>query len=184
MISSSLLQPLVDMLPDLADQPPHPALPRRLNALFAELGQADPMQPPYELEDLIWAIWTDDVPPEQGAPMQQAIRAMATRDFAAARRICDQLVADFPDWSEAWNKRATLFYIMGKDEAALIDIRQTLEREPRHFGALAGLAQICLRHDESDAARLALDAALLVNPHMDAVRAMRDDLPDLPRVRN
>ncbi|WP_246048192.1 tetratricopeptide repeat protein [Hankyongella ginsenosidimutans] len=106
------------------------------------------------------------MPDAQAAPMQAAIRAMATRDFETARRTCDMLVEQYPLWSEAWNKRATLAYLEDRDPDSIADIQRTLELEPRHFGALSGLGQICLRQGEPDIARLAFAAALHVNPHM------------------
>ena len=186
MLDAAVLQPLLDLLGDLpaqrpaAAQFPSQAQPRRLDGLFRELAKADPDPPAYEIEDLIWAIWTDDVPDAQAEMMQSAVVAIARRDHAAARAICDDLVAAYPDWAEAWNKRATLAFVEGRDDDSLRDILETLRREPRHFGALAGLGQICLRNGEPDGARIAFEACLRINPHMSAVASLLDELPALP----
>lgn len=178
------MQPVVDLLMALPFRAPHAGSPRRLVGLFSSLKEADSALAAGEIEDLIWAVWTDDVPDAQAAPMQVAIRAMATRDFETARRTCDMLVEQYPLWSEAWNKRATLAYLEDRDPDSIADIQRTLELEPRHFGALSGLGQICLRQGEPDIARLAFAAALHVNPHMGAIQALLQELPPPPLFKN
>ena len=76
-----------------------------------------------------------------------------------------------PDWAEAWNKRATLYYMLGRDEDSVRDIHRTLELEPRHFGALSGFAQICLRAGDRGSALVAFETALRINPHLNLVQA-------------
>src|SRR3546814_6427569 len=92
--------------------------------------------------------------------MQQAIGAIAQRRFADAETQLNDLVAAAPDWAETWNKRATLYYLTHRDAESVADIRRTLELEPRHFGAICGFGQICLRHGEMAAAAEAFAAAL------------------------
>jgi tetratricopeptide (TPR) repeat protein len=117
--------------------------------------------------------------------MDTAIAALAGRDTETAQGILDRLVAAHPDWPEAWNKRATLYFVMERDAESLADIRRTLELEPRHFGALCGFAQICLRRGERVAAAAALERALQLNPHLEAARAALAALaPEPPRTLN
>lgn len=155
---------------------PHPAVPRRLTPLFRDLADGRTQGLPFEIEDLIWAIWTDNDDADLAARMQAAIAAIAGRKTVQALALLDALVADAPDWAEVWNKRATLHYICERDAESMADIRQTLHREPRHFGALAGFGQICLRNGDQPAAMLAFEAALRINPHLVQVRAMLSDL--------
>ncbi|MEC9348061.1 MAG: tetratricopeptide repeat protein [Pseudomonadota bacterium] len=155
---------------------PHPALPRRLVPLFRDLARPDTRDLPFEIEDLIWAIWTDHHDQQLSERMQAAIAAIAGRKPDIALPLLDALVADAPDWAEAWNKRATLHYICDRDRESIADIRETLQREPRHFGALAGFGQICLRNGDQAAAMLAFEAALRINPHMAPVKAMLSDV--------
>lgn len=164
-------------------RPPVPAtLPRRgrLSALFAALQAAPPPRPVHEIEDEIWAIWTGHDDPALEARMQRAISAIARRRLAEGETILDALTRDAPDWAEAWNKRATLHFLAQRDMLSIADIHRTLELEPRHFGAICGFAQICLRQGEVTVATEALAAALGLNPHLDDVRAMLAQLTPAP----
>jgi len=86
-----------------------------------------------------------------------------------ALKLLDAIIKLRPDYTEAWNRRATLYYLQNDYARSLADIQQVLAREPRHFGALAGLGMIM--QDLGDEKR-ALDAfrkALAVNPHLEKV---------------
>ena len=82
-----------------------------------------------------------------------------------------RIVEIAPDFAEGWNKRATLFYLLGQFDASMTDIDHTLELEPRHFGALSGLGliQMILEHDEQ--AVDAFERALSIHPQMTGPRA-------------
>jgi hypothetical protein len=69
-----------------------------------------------------------------------------------------------------------LYFLQDRDEESISDIEETLRLEPRHFGALGGFGQICLRQDEPVSARIAFEKALLVNPHLDGVREIVHEL--------
>lgn len=91
---------------------------------------------------------------------------MQAGDYQGALATFDDLVERNPEFAEAWNKRATVHYLLGNDEASVADIVETLELEPRHFGALSGLALIYERNDQPVAAASALRRALAVHPQM------------------
>jgi predicted Zn-dependent protease len=160
----------VVMILTLDEQRPSPALPSRLDSLFRDLSKFTPTRPSYEIEDEIWALWTNHPDGQIDKRMEAAIAAIAARKLDEAEAILDHLADVAPDWAEVWNKRATVHYIAGNDAKSVRDIRQTLEREPRHFGAIAGFAQICLRHRRRRAALIAYEAALAINPHLDGAR--------------
>ncbi len=145
-------------------------LPAELNALFKALQSADPAEPAYLLEDRIWELWTAHPDPERAAGMDEAIAAIAARRFADADKQLALLLAVEPGWPEVWNKRATLRFLENRDAESVADIRQTLHLEPRHFGAISGFAQICLRRRQPEQAALALETALAINPHLEAPR--------------
>ncbi len=148
---------------------------RRLTRLLSELATPHPARAPDELEDLVWALWISHPDPAAEALMAQAVDALASGEFDKARPLLDDLVARYPDWAEAWNKRATLAFVEDRDLDAVSDITRTLRLEPRHFGAVAGFGQICLRHGHVHEARAAFTVALALNPHLDSIREMLDE---------
>jgi tetratricopeptide (TPR) repeat protein len=155
----------------LSERRPSAALPKRLVALFKQLAAtSDPLEAS-ATEDLIWGLWMQHGKVDAEDKLDQATRAIAARDFDTAEGLLDELVVEEPEFAEAWNKRATLYFLLKRDADSLEDIRRTLTLEPRHFGAICGFAQICLRHDERVAAMFAFDAALRINPHLASVRA-------------
>jgi Tfp pilus assembly protein PilF len=140
-----------------------------LDELFRRLVSCDRAEAS-ATEDLIWHVWMDH-------PHRAAARALdlATRDIAARRYDIAEtrltlLLRRAPDFAEAWHKRATLYYVLGRDEECLQDIRRTLELEPRHFAAMLHFAEILLGTGKPVEARFAFHAALTVNPHLPRAR--------------
>ena len=105
-----------------------------------------------------------------------ASEAMSSNDNALALDVLDQLVQIKPDFAEAWNKRATVEFLMKDFGASLSDIRRTLQLQPRHFGALAGLGIILEDIGKDDEAILAYRRALEINPRLDAARTSLERL--------
>lgn len=149
---------------------PMGASPADLDPLFAALADGAPHGEAYEFEDRIWEIWTDHADADAVTRMNAAIAEVARRRLKEAEPLMDALVRDYPDWAEAWNKRATLRFLAERDADSVADIHRTLELEPRHFGAICGFAQICLRQGRVDAAVFALQTALEINPFLEAAR--------------
>lgn len=150
---------------------PSAFLPRRLDGLFRELSRFKPDRPPCEIQDLIWAVWTNHRDKTADMAMEKVIHAIALKDFATARTALETLIADYPQWPEVWNKKATLAFVQGRWAEAVEAIMETIRREPRHFGAMSGFAQICLRLGRDREALMAFEAALGVNPHLEGVAA-------------
>jgi tetratricopeptide (TPR) repeat protein len=180
-VSSALpVDALFQLVLDLPLRKPAAGLPRRLNALFRELKQTNPDRDPDEVEDLIWALWISHEEQAAEEAMGAAVEAMASGALDRARPLLDHLVTRYPDWPEAWNKRATLAFIEKRDAESFADIERTLELEPRHFGAVSGFGQICLRNGHLNEARAAFQVALALNPHLEGLRELIEDLS--PRV--
>lgn len=99
-----------------------------------------------------------------------AIEAMDAKDYPQALDLLDQIVVLKPDFAEAWNKRATVYYLTDDYSASLADIRVTLSLEPRHFGALSGLGVIMEELDRKEEAMKAFHRALEINPQLDDVK--------------
>ena len=163
---------------------PGPAKPAELRAdqldlLFAQLHKAG--QPSGPIEEQIWALWGASDSPTAEVLLAQARLAMEDGAPAEALSILDRLIGANPDFAEAWNKRATLYFMMKKDDAALADIAHVLDLEPRHFGALAGKGMILERQKKYAAAREAYEEALAVNPTLEDVKAAIKELDRVER---
>jgi len=156
-------------------RPPWPGLPERLHRLFRSLGDASDARAG-RIEDEIWSLWMGYRDSAAAFDLERATRALAALDFPVAERILGRLVAAHPDFSEAWNKRATLFYMQQRDSESVANIHRTLQLEPRHYGAICGFAQICLSRGDADGALFAFDAALNINPHLEFAREAVDKL--------
>jgi predicted Zn-dependent protease len=170
------IDPVFQLILDLAVRKPAANLPRRLTGLFRELSNESSERSPDDTEDLIWALWISHEDQEAEEAMGAAVEAMASGALDRARSLLDRLTAAHPDWSEAWNKRATLSFIEKRDAESLHDIARTLELEPRHFGAISGFGQICLRNGHLNEARAAFHVALSINPHLQGLREIIEDL--------
>lgn len=143
----------------------------RLPPLFDILRETDDPREAQLAERQIWAIWMTAEDETVGLLMRQGLAAMSAEDLKSAFEIFTAMVEIAPDFAEAWNKRATVLYLMGAYLESIADIGRTLELEPRHFGALSGLG-LCNAELENDEAALdAFERALAVNPHMDGARA-------------
>lgn len=172
------LDDLLRLIATLGTRTPAPSQPPLLDALFADLRSGSPPRPPHETEERIWALWASHPDGAVARRLELATRAIAREEYGRAERLLDPLVADHPDWSEAWNRRATLRFLAGRDAESFDDIRRTLELEPRHFGAVCGFAQICLRRGERAAALLAFESALAIHPELAGIRAAIEDLSE------
>ena len=150
----------------------------RLDGLFAELQTILDSSRAAEVEREIWQIW--GLPDNRLAsiPFAQGIIRMNQHDLEGAREKFDEVIKVAPDFAEGWNKRATVAFYLDDLDASVRDIRETVALEPRHFGALSGLAMIQERLGNVEAA---LDVLIQVKelypgmPGLDArMQALRD----------
>ncbi|MEA2864221.1 MAG: hypothetical protein QOC84_2177 [Bradyrhizobium sp.] len=145
---------------------------RGLDFLFGALKAAPDEASAKHVEARIWALWLQTPSDTAALLMSRAKAAMDAQQMDVAIKLLDAVVKLRPDYIEAWNRRATLYYLKSDYAHSLEDIEQVLVREPRHFGALAGLGMIM--QDIGDEKR-ALDAfrkALAINPHLEKVPDM------------
>jgi len=151
--------------PAAADQT-DPRLPELLDALKTAPNAATAAA----LEQSIWGLWVSQPDPVIATLMDKAGYAMAVDDSAVALRALDQVVVLAPAYAEGWNRRATLYYLMGRYDDSLADIEAVLALEPRHFGALSGRGLCLVELDRPEEALAAFEAALAINPHMEGVK--------------
>jgi tetratricopeptide (TPR) repeat protein len=108
--------------------------------------------------------------------MARAIAALGTRNLEIAEQLLDKIILLQPDWAEAWNKRATVRYLMGEDQQSMADIARVLVLEPRHVGALSGMGMILERRGFRDGALRAYRRALEVAPQLESAKSAVDRL--------
>lgn len=140
-----------------------------LDALFRRLAISPPDQA-LGTEERIWDVWMHH--PHRGAAeaLQLATRDIAARRYDIAETRLTILLRRAHDFAEAWHKRATLYYLLGRDAECLDDIRRTLELEPRHFAAMLHFAEILLGNGAAAEARFTFFAALSLHPNLARAR--------------
>ena len=124
-----------------------------LNKLFNDLSKINNTQDGDILEKKIWAVWNKH--PNQNfltKKLEFGTRLMYQGQYEYALKVFTNIIEIDPEWSEAWNKRATLLFLMKDYQKSLDDISKVLDLEPRHFGALSGRAQIYLSLKEYEKA--------------------------------
>lgn len=168
------IEETLSLMAELAGRRPLGLYMDRLEALFRCLRETEDASARAEAEDLIWALWCAHDDEHARTAMHKAIGALAREDLDQAEPLLEELVREWPGWAEAWNKRATLRYLRGHNHESILDIRRTLELEPRHFGAISGFGQICLRAGEERSALIAFELALSINPNLWRVREAVD----------
>ena len=148
----------------------------RLDRLFAELKLAARQESADQIASEIWALWRETKDPVAAQALADGIQAMRTRQYRNAYQHFSEVIRQAPAFAEGWNARATVLYLMGAYRESIDDIRETLQREPRHFGALSGLGLIFLHQKQLGPAATAFRDALSINPHLPRIRATIEQL--------
>ena len=115
---------------------------QNLEFLFGALKVAPDETSAKAIEQRIWALWLVSQSDTANLLMTRVRTAIEAKDTDLALKLLDGIVKIKPDYIEAWNRRATLYYMKKDFGHSVADIREVLKREPRHFGALMGLAMI------------------------------------------
>jgi tetratricopeptide (TPR) repeat protein len=142
---------------------------RGLDFLFGALKAAPDEASAKHVEARIWALWLQTPSDTAALLMLRAKAAIDANKPDVALKLLDSVIKLRPEYIEAWNRRATLYYLKNDYARSLEDIQQVLIREPRHFGALAGLGMIMQDLGDEKRALEAFRKALAVNPHLDQV---------------
>ena len=142
---------------------------RGLDFLFGALKAAPDEASAKHVEARIWAVWLQTPSDTAALLMLRAKAAMDAQQSDVALKLLDAVVKLRPDYIEGWNRRATLYYLKNDYAHSLRDIEQVLIREPRHFGALAGLGMIMQELGDDKRALEAFRKALAINPHLEKV---------------
>lgn len=137
-----------------------------LDRLFDALKAAPDAAQARTIADRIWQVWLSPADPVLAGLMGDARKAGREANLDGSMAILTEITVKYPDYAEGWNQRATLYYVLGDYEQSLADIAETLKREPRHFGALAGQALCYLEQGDADKALQAMVAALAIHPYL------------------
>lgn len=142
---------------------------KNLDFLFGALKAAPDDETAKAIEKRIWALWMVSRSDTVNLLMSRVHKAVEAKDVDLAVTLLDAIVKIRPDYIEAWNRRATIYYMKKDYGRALADIRQVLRREPRHFGALSGLGLILQDIGDDKQALEVYRRALAVYPRMERI---------------
>jgi tetratricopeptide (TPR) repeat protein len=154
-----------------------------LGNLFKQLKNSQATQA-IKVENKIWKIWTTHPANDRKGfrlteLLDQGSLLIDRGQLKKAYKIFTQIIIADPKWSEAWNKRATVLYLMKKYQFSLDDINVTLTLEPRHFGALSGQALNYIELTQYEKAIESYKAAQKIYPAMGAAKKMIPKLKEL-----
>ena len=157
-----------------------------LDKLFTQLKNTKNLSSAQIVENKIQKIWSihpsDD---RRGFRLTELLNQGSVlinrRELSKAYDLFTRIIATEPDWFEAWNKRATVLYLMNQYQSSLDDIKITLALEPRHFGALSGQALNYIELKEYEKAIQSYKVAQKIYPLLDSAKKM---IPELKKLIN
>jgi tetratricopeptide (TPR) repeat protein len=117
-------------------------------------------------EQGLWLLWTRSGDPDIDRQMALATELIEEEEHAKAVAVLTEIIRRKPAFAEGWNRRATVYFVMGEFRKSIADCREVLKRNPGHFGALSGMGQIHVQLEEWDEALVWFRRALEVNPNM------------------
>jgi tetratricopeptide (TPR) repeat protein len=138
----------------------------KLDELFTRLKTAEVAEAD-RIETEIWIEWSKSGSPAMDLLLQRGRDAMELGDTRQAVEHFSAIIDHSPDFAEAWNARATAFYMAGEFGPSVADIGHVLTLNPRHFGALSGLAMILEESGKPERALEVYKAALAIHPHLE-----------------
>ena len=151
----------------------------RLDKLFYELKNLN-SKSTSEIEQQIWKIWsTHPSNKELTVKLEEGSSLVRVNEFSKAIEIFTEVIDKDPKWAEAWNKRATVLYLMGDYQASQNDINKVLSLEKRHFGALAGQGLVNIKLKNYEKAIKSYKQALEIHPYMKSPEIMIQQIEEL-----
>lgn len=175
-IGAAVVMPALAQEPGQRVKPPKP-VPHigkgdptyNLDTLFDALKVAPDESSSKAIEERIWAMWMLSGSDTCNLLMSRVKAAADGKDYDLAIKLLNAIITIKPDFVEAWNQRATVFYMKNDYGHAIADISQVLAREPRHFGALSGLGLILQDIGDDKDALEAYRKALAIDPHLEHI---------------
>ena len=130
-------------------------------------------------ERALWEIWSRSGNDDIDHLLRAGVVELQHGQLEASIDTFSEVIRRQPDFAEGWNKRATVYYLVGEYRKSAADCDEVLKRNPSHFGALSGYGMIWLRLDEPARALERFEQALAVNPNLESVRETIDALRTL-----
>ena len=151
----------------------------QLNNLFKEL-KTNNSDITYSIEQKIWNIWsTHPTDNKLTLRLEEGSKLVVNKQLSKAIEIFTEVINKDPNWAEAWNKRATVYYIIGKFQKSQKDIDKVLKLEKRHFGALAGQGLVNIQLQNYEKAIKSYEKAQKVYPAMESPKTMIKEINEL-----
>ena len=141
----------------------------QLDRLFEALKVAPDEESAKYFENRIWAIWLNSPSDTATLLMGRVKTAIDAKEYDLALKLLNAILDIKPDYTEAWNRRASVYFTKKEFARSLADIHEVLAREPRHFGALSGLGIILQELGDEKGALEAFRRALAVHPHLERI---------------
>jgi tetratricopeptide (TPR) repeat protein len=153
---------------------------QKLDKLFADLKRERNEQMAKNIAGRIYTIWNQSGSASIDLMMQWSQKAIEDKKYDVALDFLDEVTTLQPTYAEGWNRRATVHFLMKNYSKSMVDIEKTLELEPRHFGALSGMAQIMTDMGRKEQALGAWEDVLAIYPMLrnaqEQVTTISDDL--------
>jgi tetratricopeptide (TPR) repeat protein len=147
-----------------------------LNDLYALLATADDEESAKAVADAIERVWLHSGSATIDLLMERSMKAVSDKKLDLAKKLLDNVVELAPDYTEAWNRRAYVYFVGNDVEHALGDLRRVLALDPNHFKALDGFAQILREIGQKKAALQAFRQLLDVHPYWEGAKQAVDEL--------
>ena len=136
----------------------------------------------YEIEQKIWELWSTHPSDKNLTRMlAEGSNLVNKKKFDQAIVVFSKVINLDPKWAEAWNKRATVLYMVGEFQKSQDDIDKVLELEERHFGALAGQGLVNIQLENYDKAIMSYKKAQQIYPKMKSPKIMIKQIEELIR---
>ena len=154
------------------------ATPDDLPALFRQLRDSDDLVRALT-ENSIWQTWSRSGDAKVDALFKVGVEQMTQGRTEAAIDTFTEIIRRKPDFAEGWNKRATIYFLVGDYDKSLADCDEVIKRNPQHWGALSGYGQIYVQLDRPEEALTYFQRALAVNPNLQNVENMIQQLKQI-----
>ena len=151
------------------------ATPADLPPLFQQLRDPDDLVKALT-ESSIWQVWSRSGDSKVDALFKVGVEQMNHGQAQPAIETFTEIIRRQPEFAEGWNKRATIYFLIGEYDKSLADCDEVIKRNPQHWGALSGYGQIYVQLDKPEQAIVYFQRALAVNPNLQQVEQMIQQL--------